>query len=420
MLKVLRDLWPLLGGLMLLMLGNGMQGTLLGVRGALEGFGALELSFIMSAYFLGYLFSARLTPRVIAKVGHVRVFAAYASLISACFVLYAAIPDPIAWFVMRVAVGFCYCGVYVVVESWLNDSTSNETRGQALSAYIIVQIIGIIAAQVIMNFGEAEGYILFVVISVLVSVSFLPILLTVSPAPVFHTARPMSLLQLYRASPLGIVAAFLLGSFFSSIFGMGAVYGSAQGLSVQQITIFVGAIYAGSLVVQYPLGWLSDRMDRRQLIMYACGISALGGLFGIWAGSSYILILVAGAVMGGLGSPLWSLVVAHTNDYLDHQDMASASGGLLFVNGVGAVGGAPVLGWLMETFGAWMFFAFNGVLMALISLYALYRMTQRAATPVEETVPYAPVLPTASPVAHEVASEVAQAAHEEEESGQAA
>ncbi|HEU0221741.1 MAG TPA: MFS transporter, partial [Paracoccaceae bacterium] len=190
MMRVLRDTWALLGGLLLLMIGNGMQGTLLGIRGAIEGMDAFTISLVMSAYFIGFLFSARITPRLIARVGHVRVFAALGSVVSACLILYAALPDPVAWFLMRVAVGYCYCGVYIVVESWLNDMSDNETRGKALSAYIIVQLVGIVLSQVIVNVAPVEGYALFVITSVLVSISFLPILLSAGPAPVYQMTRP--------------------------------------------------------------------------------------------------------------------------------------------------------------------------------------------------------------------------------------
>ncbi len=398
MLTVLRNTWALLGGLMLLMIGNGMQGTLLGIRGTMEGFDPFVLSFVMAAYFIGFLFSARLTPRLIARVGHVRVFAALGSVISACFILYATIVDPVAWFFMRIAVGFCYCGVYIVVESWLNDNSDNKMRGQAMSAYILVQLIGVIAAQFLINLASIRDYTLFVTISVLVSLSFLPILLSASPAPVFQSTRPMSLGRLYRTSPLGFVSAFLVGAVFSSIFGMASVYGTAQGLTVRQISIFIGVIYFASLVVQYPLGWLSDRMDRRRLVFLVCVVSSLGAFVGMASGDSFALILAAGALVGGLASPLWSIVIAHTNDFLDPPDMAAASGGLLFANGLGAIGGAPILGLLMSAVAPWMFFAFNGAVMGAIALYALYRMTQRPSPAVADTTRFATVMPQATPV----------------------
>ena len=228
MIEVLKHSWALLLGVLLLLLGNGLQGTLLGIRGAIEGYDAATMSLVMSAYYLGFLLGSRRATAMIARVGHVRVFAALASTISAVFILYAAAPDAWAWTAMRFVVGFSFAGVYVVAESWLNDAATNETRGQAMSLYMIVQMVGIIAAQFILNLADPAGYIHFVVISVLVSVSFLPILLAPVSAPAFQTTKPMSLRLLFRISPLGCVGTFLLGGVYAGIFAMGSVFGTAR------------------------------------------------------------------------------------------------------------------------------------------------------------------------------------------------
>ena len=380
MLTVLRDSWPLLFGVLLLMLGNGLQGTLLGVRGAIEGMSPGVLSVVIAAYFLGILIGARTTPLMIRQVGHIRVFAGLSSLISAAFILYGAVPLAWAWFLMRWLTGFCFSGIYVVTESWLNDRSTNETRGQALSLYMLVQMLGVIAAQSLLTLADPGGYTLFVVMSVLVSVALVPILLTASPAPAFQTAKPMSLRALWHVSPLGCVSSFLLGGVFSAMFGMAAVYGSLAGLSVAQISVLVAAIYTGGLLFQYPIGWISDRVDRRWLIVAVCGMGvagcALGGLIG---GPG---LLLGALLIGGAVNPLYSLAIAHTNDYLQPEDMASASGGLLFLNGVGAVGGPLAVGTMMERLGAAAFFLYMGTLLGLILLYGLWRTTRRPTTPV--------------------------------------
>ena len=195
MVTVLKNSWALLFGILLLMLGNGLHGTLLGVRGGLEGFSANAMAWVMTGYFIGFLGGSRLAPWLIRRVGHVRVFAALASLISACLVLYAAYPNPVFWLLLRIVVGFCFSGVYVVAESWLNDSATNETRGQTISAYIIVQMVGLVGAQMILNLADPRGYALFILISVLVSVAITPILLSINPAPVFQTTKPVTPVQ---------------------------------------------------------------------------------------------------------------------------------------------------------------------------------------------------------------------------------
>lgn len=404
---VLTNAWALLLGMLLLMIGNGLQGTLLAVRGDIEMFSPTTMSVVMTGYFVGIMVGSRIAPSLIKRVGHVRAFAALASLISAAFILYPAIPDPIAWTLLRVAVGFCFSGVYVIAESWLNDISTNETRGQALSAYLIVQMVGIIAAQAFVNLADPSGYTLFVVISVLVSISFAPILLSVSAAPVFETTKRMTLRELYNVSPLGCVGIFFLGGIFAAQFGMAPVYGTERGLSLQDLSLFVAMTYLGGLVLQYPLGYISDHMDRRLLIALITGIAGVALLIGVNFTDSYAVLLALAFVMGGVSNPLYSLLIAYTNDYLDHEDMAAASSGLIFLTGVGAILGPFSVGYLMTNFGADSFFLFIAVMFLIVAAYATYRMTQRAAVAVDETAAYAPVAPQASPVFVEVAQEYA-------------
>ncbi|RVV99444.1 MFS transporter [Mesobaculum littorinae] len=416
MIQVLRSAWPLLLGIGLLMVGNGLQGTLLGVRGGIEGFATWEMSIVMSAYFLGFLGGSRLTPELIRRVGHVRVFAALGSFISAVLILYPTITEAWAWALLRVIIGFCFSGVYVTAESWLNNAATNENRGQALSLYMIVQMAGVVTAQGILVLGDPSGFILFIVPSVLVSISFAPILLSVNPTPAFGTTKPMSLIQLYRYSPLGVVGMTLMGGVFSAQFGMASVYATQIGLSVGEISLFISLMYIGGLSFQYPIGWLSDRFDRRMLVMYAAVIGGIAAVLGTVLGHYFGVLLLVAFLVGGMSNPLYSLLIAYTNDYLEHDDMAAASGGLMFVNGLGAIIGPIVTGWMMGAIGPRGFWLFIAVLMGATSLYALYRMTQRAAPSSDETDRYVPVLPTSSPVALSVAQEWAVESAETAES----
>ena len=405
MLFVLRNTWALLLGLGLLMLGNGMQGTLLGIRGDIEQFTTFQMSVVMSAYFAGFLFGSRLAPGMIRRVGHVRVFAALGSMISAVLILYAAAPDWMVWVALRVLIGFCFSGVYITAESWLNNASTNETRGQALSLYLIVQMVGIIAAQLLLNVGDPSGYILFVIPSVLVSLAFTPILLSVSQAPAFETTKPLSFRRLYTASPLGCVGMFLLGGVFSAQFGMASVWGTKVGLSVADLTIFVSAIYVGGLVLQYPIGWLSDRIDRRKVILALAAFGALALCLPVVMDLPFWGLVLIGAIGGGISNPLYSLILAYVNDYLDKTDMAAASAGLLFINGVGAISGPIITGWMMGVIGPNGFFLFMGLLFGALAGYAAWRMARRPATP-QATSGFTPISPTASVVAVEAAAMV--------------
>ena len=407
MLSVLLNSWALLLGMLLLMIGNGLHGTLLGVRGEIESFSTFEMSVIMSAYFVGFLAASRLAPDLIRRVGHVRVFAALGSFISAVFILFPLVVDPWVWALGRVVLGFCFCGVYVTAESWLNNASTNENRGQSISLYMIIQTVGMVAGQGLLLVADPAGYVLFIVISILVSISFAPILLSISPTPAFERTNPMSLKKLINTSPLGCVGMFLLGGVLSTQFGMAAVFGAAAGLSLGQISFFVASFYIGAMLLQYPIGWFSDRMDRRVLIALVsstCGIGAVLGMFG-W--ESYHILLIAAFLVGGMSIPLYSLLIAHTNDFVDFDDMVAASSGLLFIHGIGAISGPLFVGWVLGQFGPIGFFLVIFSLVAVLTCYAIYRMTQRAAATVAESGFYAPVAPTASPVALEIAQEYA-------------
>ena len=370
------------------------------------------MSVVMSAYFVGFLGASKLVPDLIRRVGHVRVFAALASFISAILILYPLLVNPWVWTGGRVIIGFCFCGVYITAESWLNNAATNENRGQLLSSYMVVQMAGIVAAQLLLLIGDPSGFELFVLISVLVSISFAPILLSITPTPAFETTKPMSIKELFSTSPLGCVGMFFLGGIFSAQFGMAPVFGTSAELSLPQISIFVAAFYIGAMVFQFPVGWLSDRMDRRILIVATSAIGFIAAVSAILGENIFIILLGSAFFIGGMSNPLYSLLIAYTNDFLEPDDMASASGGLLFLNGLGAISGPLFTGYLMTEIGPTGFFVILAALLGLLTVYGFYRMTQRGISDVD-TSSYATVLPTTSVVAVEIAQELAIEAAEE-------
>ncbi len=395
-------------GMLLLMLGNGLQGSLLGVRGSLEGIDSAVLGIVMSGYFLGFLAGSWYAPSMLRRVGHVRVFAALGSVVSASFILYAVVVDAYAWFVLRVIVGFCFAGVYVVAESWLNHSATNETRGQTLSMYLIVQMSGMVLGQLLLNAADPAGYNLFVLISVLVSISFAPILLTTSPTPRHDSARRMTLKRLISVSPLASIGMFLLGGVFSILYAMSSVYATQIGLSVAATSAFITAIFLGGLVLQYPLGWLSDRIDRRLLICTCALVGLIACIAIVPARDSVQALVVWAFITGGIASPLYGLLLSYANDYLELEDMPSASSGLLFINGVGAVAGPVIVGRAMETIGTAFYFLITAVLFAAIGGYGLWRMTRRDRSEVTQQAPYVAVTSRTSAYATAIAVELAE------------
>ena len=407
MLKVLVGSWALFLGMFMLMVGNGLQGTLLGVRGALENFSTFEMSIVMSAYFVGFLGGSRLAPDMIRRVGHVRVFAALGSTISAVLILYPVLTEVWAWTLGRIVIGFCFSGVYVTAESWLNNSATNENRGQSLSVYMLAQMSGIVVAQGILSVGDVGGYVLFIIPSVLVSLAFAPILLSVAPTPAFESTKPMSIRNLIETSPLASVGMFLLGGVFAAQFGMTAVYGTQVGFSVGQISLLVSVIYIAALVAQYPIGWLSDRMDRRVLIIAIAALGGAGALVSAFSGGEFVMVLIGALIVGGTSNPLYALLIAYANDFLEHEEMPAASAGFIFINGVGAIFGPILLGWLMGVFGGFAFWVVVAVLMLIMAGYGLLRVMQRpTALDSDDTTPYSPVMANASPFAMDMAQEI--------------
>jgi MFS family permease len=405
MLKVLSGVWALLLGIVLIMLGNGMHFTLIGLRGGIEGFSAAELAVVTSGYFMGFLSGARLTPLLIRRVGHVRVFAALGSFMSAGLIAFPLMADPWFWTVLRLLVGFCMSGIYVAAESWLNNAATNETRGKVLSTYMIAQTLGIIGAQGILTLGDAGNSALFIGASILVSISFAPILLSVTPVPAVEVARPMPLRNLFLGSPLGTVGIFLLGGVYATQSGMAAVFGTQIGMTATQIALLVAMLFAGALVLQYPIGWLSDQMDRRKLIFGAAVLGAVSCAVGWVTGGGLWPLMAAAFFAGGVTTPLYALFLAYTNDSLSAEEMPAASGGLVFTFGLGAILGPLATGWAMQGLGPFAFWLVLSATFGFIALYALYRMTQRVVVPVEKTESYLNVLPTSSPVAVEAAGE---------------
>ena len=338
MLRAIISNWTLFFGLLLISAGNGLQVVLLGTRAPEAGFSNFATSIVMSGWFAGIFVGSLIVPTVLAKVGHVRVFGAMAAIASATVLVHIIFLNPSAWTAMRFASGFSFAGMYIVCESWLNEKATNENRGQLLSLYTITNMGGMGAGQIMVSYGQEGGTGLFLLASVMVSIAVVPILVTASPAPTFEAPERISFRRLIQVSPLAVVGMTCIGVIIAMIFGMGAVYGSLIGLNNVQIGYFITAITIGTLIFQYPIGRLSDKFDRRAVILvaaiFAGLISSIAGLFGP-TGFSTLLVLML--VLGGLIFSLYSLFIAHANDYLTPSQMVAMSSGLLMVNGAGAV-----------------------------------------------------------------------------------
>ena len=400
MFSAIRSAWALLFGLALLMAGNGLQGTLLGVRASIEGFSTQTTGFVMTGYYVGFLLGSILGPKLVKNVGHIRVFAALASILSAAMLLHSIFVEPITWFAIRVMNGFAVAGVYLVVESWLNDAATNRTRGQLLSVYMVILLGGMAAGQFLLNVADPAGFELFILVSVLVSLSLVPISLSVTRAPKFDTPSRVSWRTMYESSPLGVVGCFIVGIAQGALLGMGAVYANEIGMGVADVSLFMAMTLAGGMVLQWPIGRLSDIFDRRVIITAVTILAAIVALVGALFGEQSTPILLAAIfVFGGLCFSLYSLCIAHSNDHLQPEQMVAASGTLILVGGLGASAGPALAAALMSVFGPAGFFWCLCAVHAAIGLFALYRMTRRAAIPTDEQTVYQSMPVRATPLA---------------------
>lgn len=406
MIEVLKGVWPLFVAIGFLMTGNGLQGTLLGLRANLEGFDAATIGLVMSAYYCGFLSSSFLTPVLIGRVGHIRVFAAFASIASTTVLLHAVFPYALMWLGLRFVTGFALAGLYVVAESWLNHASTTETRGRTFSIYMIVMYACMALGQGILVFSQPESFLPFIIVSILVSMALVPVSLNDSPAPKIEKPKAISLLEIYRASPLGTFGCFAVGVAQSAFLGMGAVYAARVGLTTIQIGIVMAVGLLGVVPVQFPIGWISDRLDRRLVITCVAFLVGAIAVVATFAGqNNFVLMIIIFGLYGAFSAPLYSLAIAHTNDYLDYDQMLGGSSKLVFVNGVGAVAGPILVGLLMTNLGAYAFFAYAAFIHIALGGFALWRMTRRATVAAEDRADFVHVAVRATPVATATAIE---------------
>lgn len=388
----------MLAALALLMAGNGLTGTLLGVRAGLEGFGATVTGLVLSGYYAGFLIGSVAAPSTITRVGHVRVFAGLASMASAAVLIHVVWRNPSVWLLLRVVSGMCMSALYVVTETWLNGAATNRTRGSVLASYMVVVSGGLLAGQVLYSIAGPRGFGVFVLASVLISLAVVPVSLVSVPTPAVFDPMPMSLRELAAVAPLAPVSAALSGFTGAAMVGAGAIYAVEAGYGRGGTALLVGAALAGGLVLHVPLGRWSDRLDRRVVIamtgLAASGLSVLAVAVGpAHLGALIVVVMLA----GGAALPLYSLGSAHLNDYLDSSLVVTAGARMVLVNGIGAIAGPIVGAFAIETFGPSALFATLALGYLVVASYAAWRITRRPAVEPEDRSSFLPVPMGASP-----------------------
>ena len=387
MYKVLKNSWALFLGMSFIMMAYGFQGSLLGVRAVQEEFSLTATGFFMSGYFIGYFIGAATIPNVISKVGHVRVFAAFASLASLIILIHSILIHPFIWFLLRVLTGVSMVCMYTVAESWLNDRSSNKNRGSVLSIYMVILYGSIGIGMFLLNFSTPKNFQPFILVSVITSAALIPILLTKKKPPTFKKINVMTFNELYKVSPFGIVSSFFYGTIQSALFTLLAVYATSMNFTILEISIVTFLLAISGAIAQFPIGKISDVYDRRKVIVSSTFGAAIFALITIFVSGQMYLpdglatskkwFYVFFILFSFCSLPMFSLILAHTNDYITKDKFVAAGAGLQFTFGLGAISGPFLCSIFMDLAGSNGFFIFLFIFHSLIGIFGIYRMRIR-------------------------------------------
>ena len=384
--RTLVSIWPLFAGLSLIGLAVGVQGSLLGVRAEIEGFGDYLIGLLMSCYFAGFLAGSLLTPKMIQRVGHIRIFAALSAVASVTILVHSIYVNPWAWALMRLLTGFAFSTIYVVSESWLNQASNNTNRGQILSIYTAILLAGICAGQFMLNVANPREFTLFILISVMVSVAAVPILLSVITTPAIEETERVTMRHLWYRTPMGVTGIVLSQWVSSILFGMGAVYATKLGFTVYEVANFMGAMMAGGMILQYPIGKLSDMIDRRWVMGFACLFAVFFALMISRESEASIKLYGLIFLFGGCSLSLYSLVVALTNDHLRPAEIVPASGTIVLIAGLTSITGPITAVFWLQIFGIQSFFVLLAACLLLLAGISIWRVLTIEALPSEYKV----------------------------------
>jgi MFS family permease len=392
MFKIFRNSWALFSGFAILITAHGFQGNLLQVRSVIEDFSLISTGIIMSGYFVGYFVGANMVPNLVSKVGHIRVFAAFASMASLSILIHAIFINPYVWTLGRFLTGVSLIGVYIVVESWLNDRATNRNRASVLSIYMFITFTGLSIGTLLLNFNKPDQYEPFILISLLFSIALVPILLAKRSAPKFKKISFIKVHQLYKISPLGTVSMFCTGLIHSAIFGVGAVYAATMGFTIFEISLFLFLITIAGALFQFPIGYFSDKKDRRVVLISItfiatifCILSIVAAgenpetmnLLSLFGGYNKNLFFIFITLYAGVALPMFTLNLAYVNDFIPKEKFVAAGAGLQIIFGLGAMGGPLFCSIFMNFYGSNGFFIFLAIFHTIVGVFGLYRITRR-------------------------------------------
>jgi len=400
MIKIIKNSWALFTGFGIIVISHGFQGNLLGIRSVIENFNFIATGIMMSAYFVGFFIGATVVPKLVTKVGHIRVFAAFASMASLSSLVHVVFVDPYVWIFARFLTGFSMIGIFIIVESWLNDRANNKTRGKVLSLYMLITYVGMALGNLLLNVSEPKYYEPFILISLLFSIALIPILLTKRKPPKFRKNSAIKINELFKISPFGTISMFCTGFIFAPIFSLLSVYAVTMKLGIFETSLLLVGVMLSGALFQWPIGSLSDKYDRRKIIIGSCLaaiIFSLSAIFVSGVGNSLPNLFIESTVsfnyfstvmdksrlfifiilLAGVTLPLFSLILALVNDYIPKEKFVAAGSGLNILFGLGAMAGPIMCSILMHFLGPNGLFIHLLIFLFIIIVFGCYRLGQR-------------------------------------------
>ncbi len=385
MLRALAPVAALLVSVAFMLMGNGLQSTLLPMRAQIEDYTSVQIGVLGSAYFVGFALGCWRGALLIRRVGHIRTFAAVVAIASTSALVHALVFEPVVWWAIRLLSGACIAVLFMVIESWLNEKSTNETRGLVFSVYTAINLTVISIGQLLIAFGNPEGFPLFLMASILISWAAVPVAMTRSESPEPPDSIGIRIGYLIRLSPVGFIGSFVVGMTNGAFWALAPVVAQGGTSNAALAAIFIAVVVIGGAVGQYPLGKISDRMDRRKLIIIVAGLAAVSGIcLGLFGADGQTILMVIGFIFGMFAFPLYSLCVAHANDHVEGKSFVEAASGLLLTYAAGAVVGPIIASVVISQAGAGGLFYFTCGTHLLFVAFVIYRMRSREAVPVAE------------------------------------
>lgn len=415
MLPTLLPIGSLLAGIALLLLGSGLLNTIVALRGGLEGFSDTTLGLIGSTYFLGFFLGAFVAPRLIRRMGHIRAFAFFGAAVAACMLLHVLIVHAAFWMVLRVITGVALVGFYTVIESWLNEQTTADRRGQVFAVYMVVNLLALAGAQQLLRLDGPGNFTLFAVAAIFACLSLLPVTMTRLPQPQLGHTPKLDLRMVWRAAPAAFVGALSSGIGMGAFWSLGPIYGQRIGLDPAGIAMLMSSAILGGALLQWPIGRLSDSGDRRRALGLVAAAAAITGAImaalGDVTGSIEAVALAGFFIFGAAAFTIYPVTVAHLIDHVHQQDILAGNTGILFLHGVGAAIGPMIAGALLGLAGPAGLPLHFAIAFAPLAVFALLQARRGSDEIVDEAAHFSPMLRT-SPTALDMVAPDAEASAE--------